>query len=424
LSDAKRPGGSRDISDLKQRLGLKKAGAPAAAGRGNGGGGVVPPPGLNLPPPPGMATPQPAIPNAADDPFGAMNAMAAVGTVQRAPEIVIHHDGTKVENVGSSSMGAKVAKIGIPALATLVLGIALGKVSASANHHNDGVAGAKVLLGDDKAPGSMKYLKRQLADLDKKLENLRDKNGLRPDLETEKELQKFVAALEVPPQKLAAARNVTNIEDVATRIINWYAGAAEVKLMLENHLKSGKADAQQLAAAKKAGELAKMSSEQNKYLAGQTKYAVVMSAKATCDDNLSPADRAKKGCDAKFGAMFVELGPPFCNNVLATSGQCPEGAAVDAVSFRTMSNYDKGWQKGTVVSETADAVPSKGLVPLIDTEILDTFLKTNTAGASELVYSRRLKAIMDRTQALIKDANKLEADVVKHAKGERFTFFM
>ena len=108
MSDSKRTG-SRDISELKARLGLKKG---AAAGdrtsrERNGGqtGGVVAPPGLNLPPPPGAAAPQPVIPNAADDPFGAMNAMAAVGTVQRAPEIVIVNDGKPVENVGSSVDG-------------------------------------------------------------------------------------------------------------------------------------------------------------------------------------------------------------------------------------------------------------------------------------------------------------------------------
>jgi hypothetical protein len=108
LSDPKR-GGSRDISELKQRLGLKKAAPPAAAGRpGNGGtGGVLPPPGLNVPPP---QPPQPVIPNAAEDPFGAMNAMAAVGTVQRAPEIVIVHDGKPVENVGAQSHGAMIGR--------------------------------------------------------------------------------------------------------------------------------------------------------------------------------------------------------------------------------------------------------------------------------------------------------------------------
>src|SRR5690348_3416141 len=69
LSDSKKTG-SRDISDLKARLGLKKGGAASQTGatpRANGAsGGVVPPPGLNLPPPPGLAPaapPQPVIPN-------------------------------------------------------------------------------------------------------------------------------------------------------------------------------------------------------------------------------------------------------------------------------------------------------------------------------------------------------------------------
>ena len=114
MSDPKR-GGSRDISELKQRLGLKKATTPtagAAAGRPNGpAGGVVPPPGLAPPPPP-----QPVIPNAADDPFAAMNAMAAVGTVQRAPEIVIVNDGKPVENVGAASRSGAIAKLAAPAV--------------------------------------------------------------------------------------------------------------------------------------------------------------------------------------------------------------------------------------------------------------------------------------------------------------------
>src|SRR5436190_22688518 len=73
----KRPG-TRDISELKARLGLKKAApekAPAAAtATTKPSGGVAPPPGLNVP---GPAKPTgPVIPHAADDPFGNMNAMA------------------------------------------------------------------------------------------------------------------------------------------------------------------------------------------------------------------------------------------------------------------------------------------------------------------------------------------------------------
>ena len=54
------------------------------------------------------------IPKAAAHPYGAMTAMAAVGTVQRTPEIVIVHDGKPVENVGA------LTQIQVPAGAGLV----------------------------------------------------------------------------------------------------------------------------------------------------------------------------------------------------------------------------------------------------------------------------------------------------------------
>src|SRR5205085_12703644 len=119
LGGSKRTG-SRDISDLKARLGLKKGGAAPTTGQTRSTNGVVAPPGLNLPPPPGLEPPKPAgpvIPNAADDPFGAMNAMAAVGAVHRAPEIVVvTNDGKPVESVGQKSAFASVAAIALPAL--------------------------------------------------------------------------------------------------------------------------------------------------------------------------------------------------------------------------------------------------------------------------------------------------------------------
>ncbi|MDB4953191.1 MAG: hypothetical protein JWO36_760, partial [Myxococcales bacterium] len=165
LSDAKKTG-SRDISELKQRLGLKKGAAAQTtgqvAGRGNGqSGGVVPPPGLNLPPPPGVSAPQPQMPNAHDDPFGAMNAMAAVGNVQRAPEMVIVHDGKPVENVGSGS--GSILKILIPAIIFLGIGVAVGKIGATAAFHNDGLKGTKSLLGDKAQPSTVAGLKKQHA---------------------------------------------------------------------------------------------------------------------------------------------------------------------------------------------------------------------------------------------------------------------
>src|SRR6266496_3293275 len=81
MSEKGKKPGTRDISDLKARLGLKRGGDKAA-------GGAVPPPSAGkgtgyVPPPPGVTPPQPAVPDARVDPFGAMNAMAAQGAIRR-----------------------------------------------------------------------------------------------------------------------------------------------------------------------------------------------------------------------------------------------------------------------------------------------------------------------------------------------------
>src|SRR5262249_51851780 len=151
----------------------------------NGTPGVVPPPGLAVTPP---APPQPVIPNAAEDPFGAMNAMASVGTVQRAPEIVIVNDGKPVENVSASSRGAAIAKIAVPVVLTLAVGIGIGKISKGANLYNEGLKDARSILGDDKAPSTVKSVKHSLSELDGVLDELNTRNGLKPDAAADKKL--------------------------------------------------------------------------------------------------------------------------------------------------------------------------------------------------------------------------------------------
>ncbi|HET9627097.1 MAG TPA: hypothetical protein VFP84_37315, partial [Kofleriaceae bacterium] len=206
MSDPKR-GGSRDISELKQRLGLKKGGAAAPGGTParNGSAGVVPPPGLA----PAPAQPaQPVIPNAADDPFGAMNAMASVGTVQRAPEIVIVNDGKPVENVGASGQGARIAKLAGPAVLALVVGVGIGKISKGANIYNEGIKDSRSILGDDKAPSTVKNVKRALSELDGTLDELNTKTGMRPDAATDKKLTELALRLDIktgPVFRTAAA---------------------------------------------------------------------------------------------------------------------------------------------------------------------------------------------------------------------------
>ncbi len=165
MSDSKRTG-SRDISELKQRLGLKK-GRPGdrtdprerRPDRRHRSAAWV-----ERATSPGTPA-QPAIPNAADDPFGAMNAMAAVGNVQRAPEIVIVNDGKPVENVGSSSIERQDRDGRDPRRADAHRRDRDRQGRDGAAHYNDGLKGAKDLLENEKA------LKKGLSDLERVLDD-------------------------------------------------------------------------------------------------------------------------------------------------------------------------------------------------------------------------------------------------------------
>ena len=147
--------GSRDISELKARLGLKKG--DSAGGRA-AKGGVVPPPnagkiaGNYVPPPPGIVPPQPpqpVIPDARIDPFGAMNAIAQQGAQHAAPQIVIVNDGQPVESVAQKSK-LTYLKWGAMVVVPLVLGFVIGGISYKNQAYNTTITDAKKLTDEVK----------------------------------------------------------------------------------------------------------------------------------------------------------------------------------------------------------------------------------------------------------------------------------
>lgn len=414
MSDSKRTG-NRDISDLKARLGLKKGGAAAGTGqtaaRGNGAsGGVVPPPGLNLPPPPGVHQPaQPAIPNAADDPFGAMNAMAAHGTVQRAPEIVIVNDGKPVENVGSQSIGATVAKIALPAVLALGIGVGIGRVSKDANFYNEGLEDAGEILGDQNKPSTVKATKKLLSDLDNELDAM-SKSGYRPDPAKTKTLSDLVTKLDVKSNIVFRAKQNALDADLSGQILGFYSGVAEIRNMLDLHVKAAKADDKMLLIAKQKSDDATLKETENAQYAGLARYGVVIAA---------PTENDKD----EFGARIVELGPVFCGDKQSTTGKCEDGAP-SAYGYR---NEPGGiaWTKGDFITNGEDSVQAKKVVPLLANGVRDALIKGGEPGASEAYYVKRLRTIAERTKKLITDANKLETQLqTASSKGKRFSFFM
>jgi hypothetical protein len=413
LSDTKRPG-NRDISDLKARLGLKKS-APATTGqaRGNGGQGIAPPPGLNLPPPPGAAPPQPVIPNAAEDPFAAMNAMAAVGTVQRAPEIVIVNDGKPVENVGSSSFGATLLKILVPAVAMLGVGVGVGRASKDANFYNEGLKDAKAILGEPSLPSTVRGVKKLVADVDTTLDEMKTKTNYRQDPAIDKKLAEIVSKIDqsVKPDLVFRAKENALDDVISGQVLAFYAGVAELKGMLDSHVKSAKADEKAILDGKDKAEKHAVKESMNAYMAGQPRYGVVVTA---------PTEDAKSD---EFGAKIVELGPIYCGDKQSTSGKCEDGAP-SAIGYRN----DPGgtvWTKGDLVTVGSDSVPARKLLLILPNGTRDALIKGGEASASEVYYTKRVRAIADRAKKLITDANKLESALqAASSKGSRFSFFL
>jgi hypothetical protein len=410
LSDPKR-GGSRDISELKQRLGLKKATTPTAgapAGRSNGpAGGVVPPPGLAPPPPP-----QPVIPNAAEDPFAAMNAMAAVGTVQRAPEIVIVNDGKPVENVGASSHGGAIAKLAAPAVIALIVGVVIGQIAKGANIYNAGLKDARSILGDDKTASTVKNVKKTLSELDGVLDEMRTKNNYRPDTAADKRLRELSGRLDI--KEAAVFRTAGAIEpEISSLIMSFYAGSAEVKSMLDSHVKAAAADDLALASGKNATTAATVREGENATLAavGAVRYGALIHA---------PTDTDR----SDFGVKLVELGPPYCGGAQpVTTGKCENNEAPTAFAYRTEPGAP--WTKGDLQVQGSDSVPAKKLVLLLPDGTRDALIKGGEAGASEVFYVKRLRQLSERTKKLIEEANKLEQRLQAESnKSSRFSFFL
>ncbi|HEX4419989.1 MAG TPA: hypothetical protein VH165_18875 [Kofleriaceae bacterium] len=368
-------------------------------------------------PPPGMAVaaPQPAqpvIPNAADDPFGAMNAMASVGTVQRAPEIVIVNDGKPVENVSGSSRAATIAKFVAPAVLALAVGIGMGKLSKGADVYNEGIKDTKAILGDDKTASTVKNVKRTLSELDSVLDEMNTKNGLHPDTAADRKLAEIAGRLDVKTTQVFRTAAAVDPE-VTNLIMSFYAGTSEVKGMLDNHIKSAKSDDLALSNAKKASADAQVKDTDNAALASvnAVKYAALIQAPTEADHS-------------DFGVRIVELGPPYCGGPNpVTTGKCDNNEAPSAFAYR--NEPGAVWTKGDLAASGSDNVPAKKLLLLLPNGTRDALIKGGEPGASEVFYIKRLKALTERTKKLVEEGNKLEQRLqLESNKGTRFGFFI
>lgn len=404
MSDQKRPGTSKDISELKARLGLKKGGAPAPAPAKNGGG-VVPPPGVALPAPPGVAAPQPAgpvVPSAKDDPFGAMNAMAQIGTMQRAPEIVIVHDGKPVEHVGATKHAGTIVKYVAIGLVPLALGIAVGQIAKEAKIYNAGIADARKILNAKES--GVKDVKKRVVELQAALENAA-KTGFAPSKELTDSLGTLVAKLEVKEDAVFRAKQNSLNAELSGLIVAFYAGVAEVRSMLKNHVEAAALDDGMLINAQKADEKIRGSGYLEGF--GAYRYGIVLT---------TPSDT-----DPTFGARLVELGQPFCSDgKQSETFQCPDNNYSQGVAY--MAN--EGWSKAEPQTSGASG-EAKKVIPLLASRTGEVVLKGIGPGVAQTLYAKRLEDLKKRVDELIKSANSLETKLTPKTKeGDKFTFFL
>jgi hypothetical protein len=415
----KRPG-TRDISELKARLGLKKKGPE----KPKANGGVTPPPGVSIPAPPGAARPQPAqpaIPSAEHDPFGAMNAMAQHGVAQRAPEIVIVNDGKGVESVATGHGTAWMAKIAAIVIVPLILGVAVGKISAGANAYNDGIVETQKVLGN------VKTVKKDLVKVQSIVEAAR-KNGFKVDPAVTKQLDDALKAVsfktDVQPGKMSSPENTNLVfhtpqempSSLSGQVLTFYSHVGRLSALIQEHVTAAKTDDLGLQQAGKAAAASQVEVNGQPML----KYAIVLS-------NPTPDDvKAGKG-GGGFGAQLVELGPPFCQDgSVGVGGQCPGGIAGLGYRADPSGGDQSHWQKGDIAQAAAgQPFPLKSLVILAQTGVLDTLVKGADPSASELLYQRRLKQIGAEVGSLLEEANHVEGALEPKAhESPHFHFFI
>jgi hypothetical protein len=294
----------------------------------------------------------------------------------------------------------------IPAVAALVIGLTIGRISKDANFYNDGLKDAKSILGDAKTPSTVAGTKRVLSTLDGALEEMKTKTNFRPDAQ----LTKLAGELDVKSELVFRAKQNALGAEISGQILSFYAGVAEVKGMLDAHNKAAKFDEMTLKKGKEAQDAATLKEGENAYLAGQLKYGVMLSA---------PTEEDR----SDFGAKLVEIAGVYCGGGTNPVAKCGEGESPSGFAYR---NEPGGTPiKGDLATGGSDSVPAKKVVMLLQNGVRDAVIKGNEPGISEYYYTRRVRAIADRTKKLIEDANKLETRLqAESSKGSRFSFFL
>ncbi len=414
---------SRDISDLKARLGLKKK---SAQNQRSQDGGIIAPPGVRaptsgaVPPPPGAAPPPPVIPDASEDPFAAMNKLAQVGAAQHAakgPEIVVVNDGGPVEKVDQESRALGIAKVVGMLLVPLIIGIIVGQISQSAKTVNRTIDDAGVLHKVVK-DFRMAVNDNVLNELLRAKERSPAKNQF---VANDKELNASLGKADLLPkfdekfkEEVVYKSYMYHLEPtLVANVLQFFSEYQDLQAALERHGKTARNDEGVMSKAKEKREAARPDEDVNRYIRDAPyRFAIILDV---------PTEKEK---NVQFGARLVEVGQPVCeDNTFAQDGKCPTG--VLGFGYRDGTLGGEGWGKKAPATPQGETVPSDKLVPIVPTSVFEEIIKGPEESAAEAAYLRRVNDLFTRAQALVDLGVFIEGKLSSKAKeGHSFTFFL
>ena len=392
MSQASKRPGARDISELKARLGLKKS-KPAR------GGGVVPPPGAgigSIPAPPGAGPPAPQIPDATEDPFGAMNAMAAHAAQTAQPQFVVVNDGQPVANVEGGAAGLRIAKIAGIVLVPLIVGVLVGKISAAANSYNKTIDDAAAIRDD------LTKLGKSLVAVQQVMQVAREGTGefKLNDASLTDELSNI--KLEYADPEIAYTAHLQNMSpELVTDLLTVYAETITLYKEIKEHLEKTKVAAKAFAKA-------------NKKVKGFNPFNYAAHLQ------VPTAEEMEQGKTLSF--RIVQLGQMICPGDPKPNPNGCGGAAPAGFQYR-LDELGGNW--GTKALATPDTVANKLVLFDPNTKVMEQVLKGGEASVADVGYTTRIQSIEERLNGLIELRKNVEQRLNnKSNEGKKFSFFM
>jgi hypothetical protein len=355
-NEPKKPG-SRDISDLKARLGLKNP-------RPERGGGLAGQKGTYVPPPPGVVPPapvQPAVPDARVDPFGAMNAIAAQGASSRAPEIIVVDKHT--EQVDRQSGAARWAKTAAIIVAPLLLGFLLGGINNARSNYNATLRDANAVADE------FHQLGKNLEGLSNVLLSARErgadgKSFKLADTQLVDDMDHLGFAVPDGDQLVLYHKNLYLLDPKLTQdVLSFYARMKTLAQKVKEHVRLTR------------DQLAKLPPEARAKLGAQTAFGVLF--------RLPSAEETQKGAHPQ--ADLVQLGSPICSDGKPHEG-CPDGAAT---GFQVRNDPSAPW---TLKSLAANDAQDK-VIFLRQSAVLSSLLEGSPRFLDDLQYYQRVGEI-------------------------------